>query len=275
LLAFVWHGESRAAQIYCIEDYETYNCGGEILIRGEIQKGDYATFRNILATKEPSIYAVSLISRGGDMEEAMKIGGLLRQRMLKTYAPLISNTHLYRAYSASRNGFICTGDECICASACFLIYAAGIKRIGSVLMVHRPRDASGTFGSKRAARASEEYRNILSRVNDYLRSMEVPDNIINKMQSTSSSDISLLTPQDTEGMEKVPSILEWEISDCGAMTSREENDFDRLKSNLNYVGNEAAAYLKYLEYKHDKIDDCTREKEQKAYTVASGPVSIL
>ena len=217
LLALAGSHEAHAAEISLIDNIRGYFSGG-IVMRGEIQEGDYAELHSILAVAEPHANAIFLVSKGGNVAEAMKIGELVRQRLLATFAPIVRDQ--LRNLQISR-GDVCTGEKCICASACFLIWAAGVERLGTEIMVHRPRDASGTFGSKPVAQASEQYRDTLSRIDHYLRRMEVPPNVIEMMRSTPSNDISPLPFEVAVSMETPPSIKEWLIPDCGAMTSQE------------------------------------------------------
>ena len=226
LLALAGGHEARGAEIYRIQEVNGPP-GGEILVKGDIAEGDYATFYDLLVASEPYVDRVLLISNGGNVREAMRIGELIRQRLLTTTAPMDSYQR-YHLYSVARESDICTGQQCICASACFLIWAAGVERSGWVIMVHRPRDASGAFKSKPAARASEEYREAISRIDGYLRRMEVPLNVIELMQSTPSNDISPLPFEVARSMQIPPSIKEWLIPNCGAMTLREETDQDKL-----------------------------------------------
>jgi hypothetical protein len=134
-------------------------------------------FYKLLAANEPGIVRVLLNSQGGDVGEALSIGGLIRERLLPTRAPTESRGR-YELFAGAAIGDMCKGEQCICASACFLIWVADVERSGWAIMVHRPRDASGAFSSKPAAQASEQYRDTLSRIDNYLRRMEVPLNVI-------------------------------------------------------------------------------------------------
>jgi hypothetical protein len=49
------------------------------LIAGSIEKGDYARFKAFLSEHYRDMSEIHLVSRGGDAEEAIKIGRLLRQ----------------------------------------------------------------------------------------------------------------------------------------------------------------------------------------------------
>jgi hypothetical protein len=58
-----------------------------LLIRGNIEAGDYQKFVYFLNRNHPFIDAVVLVSPGGVGEEALKIGHTIRQYFLNTFAP--------------------------------------------------------------------------------------------------------------------------------------------------------------------------------------------
>jgi hypothetical protein len=193
----------------------------------------------------------------------MKIGELIRARLLQTSAPTVVEKQ-YQLYSGQQHGNICTGGQCICASACFLTWAGGVERKGWAIFLHRPRDASGAFGAKPAAQASEQYRYILSQIDDYLQKMEVPLSVIGMMHATPSNDIVRLPFELAINMETPPSIHEWLIPDCGAMTAREAADRDKLgemrQYHPEYLGYENGLYLNQLDNKYNMIQHCSFHK---------------
>lgn len=240
----------------------------EIYIEGDIGKGDYQAFVSLLRIAEPHVREVSIISPGGDVTEAIKIGEVIRGRMLETQTAYRGDKGIYKLPSMGPDGleYRCKGSDCLCASACFLVWSAGINRDGDALMVHRPRDSSGTFGAKAAARASHEYGSVLKIVSDYLVRMEVPAIFIELIMKTSSTD-SLLLPKsdvsdDLEGY--TSTIAEWLIADCGALTSEEENYLRALriaKYEYGYkLNDDADRYLIFMNDKDWKIRQCNVRK---------------
>jgi len=116
------------------------------------------------------------------------------------------------------------GRKCHCASACFLIWAAGVERTGSVLGLHRPTIEATAFAKMPPDRAGVLYRQLLSEIGRYLAEMEVPRQFIEIMTNTSSKDVRWLTYEEAESIEeRPPSIAEWVASSCGAMTKSEKD----------------------------------------------------
>lgn len=139
-----------------------------------------------------------------------------------------------------------------------------MERRGDALMVHRPRDASGAFGSKSAADASREYAEVLSGITSYLREMEVPWNVIQAMQSTPSNEISLLSEATADSMAYVPTIEEWLMADCGSLTENQKLRMTQLKTfNTHYpivLSASEMQELNALTAHDDRIRSCRANK---------------
>ena len=195
-----------------------------ILIKGMITVGDSIKFAALLESNHPFLDQVRLWSSGGSVDEAMKIGHLVRKAMLSTVAPTfpggtfpggLTNSHL-DATGKLRDDELCRGESCHCASACFLIWAAGITRFGDALGLHRPSSRSIEFADLSPDRASAAYRKILRDIDAYLTEMEVPRRFIEIVTDTASTDIRWLDFEEANSMEHVPSIVEWIAASCGA-----------------------------------------------------------
>jgi hypothetical protein len=234
-------GGAAGAEITCIRSFGKVHIGSEeqranalkmwgrippdgacstALIRGTITSGDSAKFAQFLRANHPFINEVLLSSPGGLVEEAIKIGRLIRKELLATRAP----------YENGRGAFLTDdflseidcGGNCQCASACFLIWAGGVSRTGHKLGLHRPTTSSTTFASLPAERASVLYRNLLSEIKNYLAEMEIPNRFAEIMTDISSRDIQWLSWDEADSLEEIPSITEWITSSCGAMTKTEK-----------------------------------------------------
>jgi hypothetical protein len=105
---------------------------GALALTGEIRRGDYAAVAALLERSGPFLARMDTVARGGDAAEAMRIGRLVRARHLTTVAP---------QYRPDRGGVFpahCKPNaECVCASACFLVWAAGAERLGEHLLLRR------------------------------------------------------------------------------------------------------------------------------------------
>jgi hypothetical protein len=191
----------------------------EILIKGEIASGDSSKFARIVRDNHPFLDQVTLWSSGGLVEEALKIGQLIRKAMLKTYSPIVWG------YNFGSDGVgrldsteftpVCKGATCNCASACALIWAAGITRGGGLVGLHRPSIQSTSFANLPPDQASILYRQLLRVIEQYLIEMEVPSRFMEMMTDTSSTDIRWLDIKESTQLEEVPSIAEWITASCG------------------------------------------------------------
>jgi hypothetical protein len=216
----------------------------EVLIKGEIVSGDGAKFAEFLNANNPFLETVDLWSSGGLVEEGIKIGRLVRKGMLTTVAPSSVDPDGTGSRKPDGTGslmdtrfvlslpeelpdpnmlYVCNGNSCHCASACFLIWAAGVERHGNSLGLHRLSIRSTSFANLPPDRASALYRTLLTEVGSYLMEMDVPRRFIDIMTDTSSSDISWLEDAEASSMQEAPSVAEWIAATCGAMSKEEEH----------------------------------------------------
>jgi hypothetical protein len=169
-------------------------------LSGKIVKGDYEKIKLLIDSTTSTFW---LASPGGDIDEALKIGRLFRKYLISTEAPYLEDGFLWN----------CRGQNCICASACALIWLGGVDRMGTVGL-HRPYYDGLLFKGLPPADASTTYRRMLGDVTDYLNEMEVPGSIIESMATTNSGDIRWVDYLD-EGLDRPPSIAEWVDASCG------------------------------------------------------------
>jgi hypothetical protein len=108
-----------------------------------------------------------------------------------------------------------SGDpRCTCASACFLIWAAGYGREGNVLGVHRMRWEDFNFQS--TTQATDMYNAAIREVSLYLQGMDTPDYVIRMSTVTPSSSIHFLSQSELAPMLGLPpGIEEMKSSKCG------------------------------------------------------------
>jgi hypothetical protein len=180
---------SHAANISCdLILKKTQQCISGRL-EGQISQVDYEKIETFLRAHFPNVDDFYLISPGGDVDEALKIGRLFRKQLIGT---------------SSVEG---------CASSCALIWLGGIHRTGRVGL-HRPYRTDPMFKALSPADASIAYRQLLERITTYLDEMEVPKSIIETMVATSSDDIHWVYA-GTDKLGRPPSIAEWEDATCG------------------------------------------------------------
>ena len=97
-------------------------------MEGMIEKGDYEKLKSLIDTNGFKYNNLIVASKGGDIIEAMKIGYLIRELQYDTTAPLrlspLGKTHSFDVKDKSND---------VCASACFFIYVAGVRRRGNLI----------------------------------------------------------------------------------------------------------------------------------------------
>ena len=175
---------------------------GVLILEGKIESGDYITVRNFLS--EPSNFKkmtgeVFLASQGGNVSEALQIGYLIRHLRLSTDAPS-------RPPPAVRS----SGGEIIrpidltnprhyhCASACFLLYVAGVYREfiwAGRLGIHHPQIEHKPIGATESdlSIARVEMRDKIKR---YLEEMNVPNKYLEFMYSTPPNEVHWITQSE-------------------------------------------------------------------------------
>jgi hypothetical protein len=223
------------------------------LVSGEITRGDYERVLSFYRLNHPFLERFLLRSPGGDVEDALNIGRLLRKYIIAATAPSRFVNDAGREFSGlgsfARTGstFLCTGANCICASACALIWFGAPERGGTV-GVHRPRTADLTFRQLGPAEAAVAYKQMLERIAEYLDEMEVPKSIIESMVSTGSAEIDWV---EDESANRPPSFIEWVDASCGPFTVQEYKTKIELGVKKTY---ESTSFSKNDELLYDALD---------------------
>lgn len=172
-----------------------------LAIRGRIQKGDAAKLRALIASdRERFLYEggwILLDSPGGDFAEALELAELIRK---------------YPSW-------VQVGD--LCASSCFLLYAAGASRDQGVFVeksigVHAPFFNREDYARLTMAEAEDFHRRLTERTIAYLRWISVPEPIIERMMRTPSTTMAWLTYDEVRLLGPTPRWFEeFAIARCG------------------------------------------------------------
>jgi hypothetical protein len=207
-----------------------------VKLEGEIVPGDalkLVQFYNAYGDMMSPIY---LRSKGGNVDEAMKMGAIIRRLRLETNVPV---------WDAARQPIdgirIDHQDNMICASACFLVYAGGAMRFGNYLALHRP------FLPREEARKinDAEYealqKQMLPKVKAYLADMEIDQYWIDRMFAASSQERYMPTWAEADSkvhhlMGIVPSLEEIMLSKCN-----QDPDVDRKLLALRHARSQLSA----------------------------------
>jgi hypothetical protein len=168
---------------------------GPLVISGEIVPGDYERLLSKIAGDEGRFLALNkiiLASDGGDVAEAVKIGGLVKSLFTQVIVgPL-------------------TGR---CVSACFFIYAAAVQREADgerLVGINRPFIADSDEAAAAAPvpapvpvpgkdAALAEGR-ALAQVRDFLRENAVPNYLVDEMFRRASDDAYWLSEDDEKNL---------------------------------------------------------------------------
>ena len=214
-------------------------------LAGKIAKGDFETFKKLFQKNFRALELVYLNSPGGDVDEAMAIGRLMRRYLVSAKAPIYSSdgdNYLigpWLGLDTATTNYVCSGLTCICASACALVWFGSPERSGSAGL-HRPVFSDPAFSRLPAADASKVYSQALSRVGAYLREMEAPQNLVESMIATDSSTIRWVEATEDK-LTEPPSIAEWINSSCGSFIEDDETTMGQLIIKEKFGGGLTAA----------------------------------
>lgn len=191
-------------------------------IEGEIVAGDAQSLLDAYARYGTMISPIYLRSRGGDVEEAMRMGAIIRRLRLATDIPLGDREKPpLSLIKVDRQ------EDNICASACFLVYAAGAKRAGSYLALHRPYLPRKEAQALSDVEYVEAQKKTALKVKTYLVDMEVDQYWIDRMFATNSQEGYVPTLAEADNkfrhlMGMVPSLKEVVLSKCKEDTEVDE-----------------------------------------------------
>lgn len=193
LAAILWPATTPAATFEPARTADGTPLPG-VKLEGPIAAGDVAKLLQFYKIRGPAASAtIYLRSQGGDVEEAIKLGIIVRRLGLKTNAATWDTNQLPTSPVALNNK-----DDMICASACFLVYAAGIERSGNYLALHRPyivRDFTKPVSEEEfEARDKAE----AAKVRNYLQDMQIGRYWIDLMMSTSPRGAYVPTWQEAK-----------------------------------------------------------------------------
>lgn len=147
-----------------------------VTLNGDITDGDTDAAEALIRAANDSdrlVSAVRLDSPGGSLAEAVKLSDLIRRAKLPT--------------------IVAAGSRC--ASACFIVFAAGLEKLASYDAMIGVHGVSDKFGNEtaRTAAATISMARIVS-------TYGVPPRIIGQMIATPAHDIAWLTPDDLRAM---------------------------------------------------------------------------
>ncbi|MGF6312181.1 hypothetical protein ABIB82_006149 [Bradyrhizobium sp. i1.8.4] len=147
-----------------------------VALSGDVAGGDTEAAEALIKAANDDnrlISAIRLDSPGGSLAEAVKLAGLIRRAKLPT--------------------IVAAGSRC--ASACFIVFAAGNEKFASYEAAIGVHGVSDKFGHETAQ--TEEATIAMARV---ASGFGVPPHIIGQMVTTHAHEIAWLTPDDLRAM---------------------------------------------------------------------------
>ncbi len=201
-----------------------------ILVEADIEPGDALRLQGAVyqfdVVYSPHVARfIYLRSKGGDVEEAMKMGTFIRRMRLETEAPTQIQGH------SDIFSWVSPAEESnnICASACFLVCAGGVQQHGNLLALHRPYLPKDTASKLSDLDYETAERRVMAKVRQYLQDMEVNHFFIDKLMSNSSQDayhVALWETDEYHLSQVVPSLEEAVLSRCPSVTKEEAHRVD-------------------------------------------------
>lgn len=204
----------------------------EILLSGRIVPGDAARLLEVIR-HPPSGHkffnSLVLDSRGGDVEEALRIAEVLKSALLSTAtytnSEFATAFHLYEPGYKKANPTLLKRIKRRCVSSCALIWIAGTEKAGAELGhlgLHRPYFAKEAYSNPSPTELSRNQNRIMGIVRDYLMQEGMPSALIEKMFQYSSQEVYWVTQM--EALE-LPGYAGWWdemlISRCGKKSWQE------------------------------------------------------
>jgi len=200
---------------------------------GTIEFGDDQKFRQLITPylqRGYILYKVNIFSGGGNVHAAMRIGEQIKTLQTRTIAPtrfarIINGQPVENAYPScwfTENNDIPKPvegpDWCTCASACFLIWASGITREGNHVGVHRitfVNEGASKFGQMSGPAARQMYQREQANFQEYIRKLDVPSVIAERLWATDSRSMHFLVKSELELMQSTPYLEEQTLARCG------------------------------------------------------------
>jgi hypothetical protein len=196
--------KSDAAEIFIMDEekigitkIEPFSiCTSGIYIRGAIRSGDAKVLNEKVSKIRNNIGnyvcplgypTVSLISKGGDVDEAMSIGRIIRKNRMGTLV----------GYNDSSE----SDRRAKCYSACVFILASGVKRqviheLG-VVGIHRPY-FNRSEGSESVENTRLMRRKLTNEITQYFEEMDINPSLIQDMMASSPTEIRSLSAEETQ-----------------------------------------------------------------------------
>jgi hypothetical protein len=182
-----------------LEELKVYR--GVLVLEGKIVPGDFVKVRNFIRTKsnfDKISDGVFLASPGGSVDEALEIGHLIRALQLSTDAPSGPPIGIAKFGESliRASDLVDPKANYLCASACFLIYVAGIYRYpiwAGRLGIHRPVRSASSLKPLSGDDTMKSIGGARELIKNYLKEMNVPEKYVDLMFSIPPNGLRWIT----------------------------------------------------------------------------------
>lgn len=287
LLIGIGHFPAFAAEFVSVEKKGNVRYV-EIYISGVINEGDDRKLHDLVVeyhSKTISLFVLNFRSPGGDLDAGIRLGRIARKIRAVTAGPIAvrhrgelllvcdspnSTESSHNTIGDAAAVFPGADDDntCICASACALAWAGGIKRRGLVGF-HRPyliQHEGLELGD-----IEKGMRQSAFAVREYLREVDVQESIINNSETMNSEEIYFPNENEEKELEYTPALEELIISYCSFYSNLDESLSERqialsMKDADGTISKSERSEMEYILDISQKRNDC----EQKVLIDAVG-----
>jgi hypothetical protein len=199
-----------------------------IVLNGPIESGDSEKIAR--ASKGHYVQSIVLASPGGSVLEAIRISSFLNKYFIAAVPVGDFSKDPKLSLSAMPSGCVAADlrpqvtpllqdDNCGCVSACAIVYLTAPSRMSgtffSFVGIHRPYFNAADYAGLSEVAAKKQYKAMMIRVAAFLDDNDVPEEIIDRMMSSSSTQVHYLTDQEHQLVgEMKPYLEELLISRC-------------------------------------------------------------
>ena len=261
-----------------------------VTLDGVIEKGDADQFRSVMrkAILLPDIdrLVVSLDSPGGSVDEAIKIGRIVRATLAETATASttvwprdLKGEVEHLRIEGHKQAFVNLGEPLPalskCLSACTIIFYSGVDRavfdnrdsrandvrkttFHPTIGVHRPSYPPEEYSQFSPAEAQKAYDIMLQDMSEVLAEMGAPEQFIERTMATPSREIDLIPSDEMERLaaDTEPFFEDWLAAKCG-------RDTDILADQ-----EERGLYGRYRQVWADRLDMWSAEIDMTAEILA-------
>ena len=244
------------------------------VLEGRIETGDFEKLKkaygdlriNQFLIGSPGFNTLYLASPGGNLAEAIKIGRFIRALKLETIVPSRSGPQM-QAQMVEQRKLKNPKANYTCASACFFIFVAGVKRAFDepgkpILGIHRPYLSDSDLRSLTGEQAINSARQMRAIVESYLKEMNVPAKYADAMFLVPKDELHWVGEDayraDFDGV--ISPLKDWLAARCDKRTDAEKLAYKQLPKDRpigQFTPNEHAIF-DALSKKMRDMHDCER-----------------